>query len=472
MSIQIYYDLETSDLNRIGQILNYAFLVVDSNYELVDECCGSIRIDRLQLPRARALLANRINPIEHQREITTTEDNALCQIDAFLRKYERGSTPVHFIGYNSSQFDLPYLRTSLGRNGIYPYHRFQHHDLLHLARKLLVSNGVFRKTLFDHAKATEQKVNLRLENLTQLFGILEGVQLHESRDDVLLTIKLAKYLEKEFGIAIRKFDPYEALSLHKLPRGTVVTAGEYLDEEGALKVSRRSLLCSDYKASLWVDLDRYQKAKEEGTNLSSCIDYFRSQQKMFFTDGEPLSDPHYLELARESLKDFGDLNLNNFFGETHCDIEEWIYRINPARFSELRPIFTGEVVNNSLSEDEAALKLRYRLKNFQPGGKGGSAMKEAMKEYALYRYGGKLLLSLGEPSVLAEEGRRVRYHPNYNDLLAECQTALLESHENGNGDDEQILSGLLEFYQQSEISEVAGEELLAIPAVDDSVSNS
>lgn len=46
----IFYDLETTDREFVGQILNYSFILVDEQLNVVRELNGDIRISRLQLP--------------------------------------------------------------------------------------------------------------------------------------------------------------------------------------------------------------------------------------------------------------------------------------------------------------------------------------------------------------------------------------------------------------------------------------
>ena len=61
----IFYDLETTDLNYCGQILNYAFVEVDEDWKEVSEFCGKVKISRTQLPNPYAILANRVNVLTH-----------------------------------------------------------------------------------------------------------------------------------------------------------------------------------------------------------------------------------------------------------------------------------------------------------------------------------------------------------------------------------------------------------------------
>ena len=82
--LTIFYDLETSDRNPVGQIINYSFILVDERYEVLDELSGLIRISRLQIPDPGAILANRTDVIEHQKLANDSEPVALGKIRDFI----------------------------------------------------------------------------------------------------------------------------------------------------------------------------------------------------------------------------------------------------------------------------------------------------------------------------------------------------------------------------------------------------
>ncbi|MEX0595201.1 MAG: hypothetical protein WD512_01795, partial [Candidatus Paceibacterota bacterium] len=208
MTYSIFFDLETSDLNFVGQILNFSFIVIDTKWNITQELNGEIKINRLQLPRARAIAANRINVLEHQKSAKFTESQAMTKIAEFLQEFSNncGSNLGQLIGFNSANFDLPYVRTSLIRNGLNPYFKVQNRDLLLVAQKLWISNEKFRATITQYAEANSLPANLKLETLCKAHQLLAGKQLHESRDDVLLTIELAKAFSDLYGVDVRNFE--------------------------------------------------------------------------------------------------------------------------------------------------------------------------------------------------------------------------------------------------------------------------
>ncbi|RMD84314.1 MAG: hypothetical protein D6808_07180, partial [Candidatus Dadabacteria bacterium] len=179
----VFYDLETSDKDPIGQILNYCFIETDLDFNVLSSVKGEVEISRLQLPRAKALLANKIDVLCHQEGNVESERDAMAKIHRFMVEVSRRGA-VSLIGYNSSKFDLSYLRTSLIRNGLNPYiSNLFYGDLLHLSQKLCVCRKDFpRKELCR--EDNPKKLSLSLENLAKHFGILTGAQAHESYEDV------------------------------------------------------------------------------------------------------------------------------------------------------------------------------------------------------------------------------------------------------------------------------------------------
>ena len=144
----IFFDLETSDKNPIRQILNYSFILVDDDFSIVSELSGLIQLSRLQLPAPEAILANRIDVTQHQKLAIDTEREAMAKIQSFIEhciELHAGNEKLPIIGYNSARFDIPYLRTSLIRNGINPYFsgKIIIRDLLFASRKLAASDVRF-----------------------------------------------------------------------------------------------------------------------------------------------------------------------------------------------------------------------------------------------------------------------------------------------------------------------------------------
>jgi exonuclease I len=147
----VFYDLETTTKNTVGQILNYSFILVDDEMKPIGELSGLVKINRLQLPEPGAILANRTDVLEHQQISTDTEPQAMRKIEQFLSScIQSAQGALAFVGYNSSRFDLNYLRTSFIRNGINPYFKglLSSRDLLHAVHKAYLTNSEFREMVW------------------------------------------------------------------------------------------------------------------------------------------------------------------------------------------------------------------------------------------------------------------------------------------------------------------------------------
>lgn len=449
--ISIFYDLETTDLERVGQILNFAFVAVDQNFQRIEALTANVKISRLQLPRVGAVLTNRTNVLEHQAKATVTEFEAVDAIHDFIERIigQAKGEPVALIGYNSASFDLDYLRTTYIRNGVNPYYqRIANRDLLLGVRHLMAHSDPFREKLFGFAG--DEKVRLRLESLCKLFGLLDGAQDHESLSDVLLTIKLAQTLKDQFGLDIRTFEPYQVAPLHRTAREQPVLLAEALtsnfSRDKRVKTYPALLLDANARYALWIDLAKYREAKAKGAELKESIKWRKFAEHLVVKHTEDLTDDFSMEV-QSAKHDFQSLRLSNFFTETDCDIEQFIYRISPSQIDELQEAFSsGEMLASGASPEMVQLYRRFTLENHP--GPLSAELSAMLARYAEYRYGGKLkLTSSGKDAV--------KRHPTLSALLAEISKAEAEA----TAADQPIVQALKRFYLESEIYQVAGERL-------------
>lgn len=460
----IFYDLETSDKNPIGQILNYCFIMVDDHFTAVSELSGIISISRLQLPDSGAILANRIDVIEHQAQAEDTEPVAMGKIVNFISScIEQAKGAVSLIGYNSSRFDLNYLRTSLIRNGYNPYFggKLPGRDLLHAVQKAYLTYEPFRSAIREQ-RGDEPRLSLSLQTVSQALGLLSGAQAHESREDVLLTIKLAAWLKQNAQIDVTTFEAYEGLKLHSTARsGSVylMSEPEYdLFEGSYLSLRPVTLLDSDRKSALWVDLQRYSEQP-----APSALLWRTATKHAFFTSGQAKDDSYLKGLARGAIEQFKGVSLSNYFKRSTCDIEMDIYRLDFDGVDALREAIQsnskGPLESIQRGADDAKiLWIRYQLA--LPGDRLGDEKFAAMlKRYALHRYGGKLQLS----KSIEGEGDLKDFHPTYHQLFTSLRQARDAAYATHESDDVKLLSSLEAFYRQSDLTIVAGEELSKMP---------
>lgn len=456
----IFYDLETTDRNPIGQILNYSFILVDDDLKPLDELAGLVRISRLQLPEPGAILANRTDVLEHQKIADDHERDAMRKISQFIWScIRKAKGAVAFIGYNSSRFDLQYLRTSLIRNGFNPYfeQKLSPRDLLHVVQKAYLSAPDFR-ALVRKTREAEKKLSLSLQTVGHSLGLLDGVQAHESRADVLLTIRVAEWMKREVGLDVSTYEAYEGLRLHT----TAGSGAVYFAQEPQYEMSERdysvrtphTLLAADHKKSLWINLERYAARQDPG-----CITWRSAQKSAFFVEAQASTERELQALARAAIKQFHNVNLNNFFHKSTCDVEQDIYRLD----FQAMDLFCQAVRENRkdllapLKAPEAKILFtRYRLAapelNLQD-----PATRDLFKRYAAYRYGGELQLVRKVEEGKAEQGS---HHARLSELLSalaqNIEAAVLQQE----SEDLKLLQSLEAFYRQSEVLRLSGPELV------------
>lgn len=460
----IFFDLETTDTNPIGQILNYCFIKVNAAFEPEAELSGDIRISRLQLPGPDAILANRTNVIDHQARASQSEREAMLEIATFIGDAVASSgdkTPL--IGFNSNRFDLPFLRTSLIRNGINPYFggKLSYRDLFHLAKKLYCDRADFPRAA---RKDDPSKLSLSLESLCKSFGLLDGAQTHHSRDDVLLTIELARLLRSRFGADVRAFEAYEAQSHHRNPRRGEVIACYHpgYDLAGAERRSSSpmTLLDASHRYALWIDLERFRSGAGE-----RAISWFNPAIHYMFVDREWRGDATHAELARAALAKFEKVNLNNFFKPSVCDIEQDIYRVDFDGIEALRLAIwerKPDAIKAIKSRDAKVLLMRHQMAEHTFGQAGDDRIREMLKAYALYRYGGRANTAKSNLDEPFREGvYSDSYHVTFNELVERLEELLIGA----SPEDALLLKALERFYFESEIHACAGEDLAKIKRI-------
>lgn len=461
----VFYDLETSDKNPIGQIINYSFILVDEEYNILQELSGLIKLSRLQIPEPGAILANRTDVLAHQLKAEDYEPAAMLKIFNFLNQcIELAKGAISLIGYNSARFDLNYLRTSLIRNGFNPYFdgKIVPRDLLHVVNKGYLISARFREAVRNQ-RAGEARLSLALQSVSQALGLLEGKQAHESRADVVLTIELAKWLKGESAeLDVVNYEPYEALVLHSTARSGSV----YLVEQPEYDLSLNTfsvktpftLLDASNRAGLWIDLDRYAEKQSP-----ECVVWRSSAKHPFFISHNALNDSRLAGLARAALRQFKGITLKGFFKRSTCDVEMDIYRLERGDLglyiSAVREN-DRELLKECIGLEAKVLWVRRVLANpklslAEPNN------ARMLRDYALYRYGGKLQLS---KKVSAEEDGADKvasdYHRSLSDIVYELKRSREAAVISKSSEDEALLSSLESFIRGSDIVRVAGDELV------------
>lgn len=456
----VYYDLETTDRNPIGQILNYSFIFVDHDGNSLDELAGLIKISRLQIPDSGAILANRTNVLEHQERAHEYEGQALKRIEAFLNScIAKAGGAISFIGYNSSRFDLNYIRTSFIRNGINPYFggKLIPRDLLQAVQKAYLTSQEFRDLILQQRQG-EPKLSLSLQTVGHALKLLHGAQAHESHADVVLTISLSQWLKAHCGIDSTTFEAYEGGRLHSTVRSGAVylrqepeydlTADNYVHETPV------TLLDADHRSALWIDVEQYASRQDP-----TCIMWRSAAKHAFFVSTSALPDRELQRTARSAIVQFKGLTLKNFFEKSTCDIEQDIYRLD---FDALDLYIKAVAANDKSILSECArpeakvLWLRRQLASPQADIRDPKTA-EMLHKYALHRYGGKLQLVRNVRESRGEEGA---FHATLGEMVQRLLLSKEAAQLQGKKDDLVLLNALERFVRASDIAKVAGKELL------------
>jgi hypothetical protein len=460
----IFYDLETSDKNWVGQILNYSFILVDDHLKPVDEISGLVRISRLQLPDSGAIIANRTDVLAHQQIAIDTEYEAMRKIDAFIRRcIEKANGALCFTGYNSARFDLQYLRTSFIRNGLDPYYgrSLHYRDLLHVVQKTYISEPSFQD-LIRRQRKDEKKLSLALQTVAHAFGLLDGVQAHESREDVLLTVRVAERLKTSYGIDTCAYQSYEAFNLHSTVRSGAVylsLSPEYdLASDRAVARTPITLLDTDHRSALWINLERFM----DNPHAPGAIMYRATARSPLYVSTQAVRDTGLESAARVALAQYKTVTIRNYFEKTTCDIEQDIYRLDGndrALFSEAIKSGSKVCLERASSDDAKKLWVRFQLLRMQDIQNEPRA-REMLAKYALYRYGGKLQLAKTIKESEQAQKDDERFHPTLEKMFLELIRVREGAVALGNKEDEHLMNSLESFYRKSDIVSLVGNELV------------
>lgn len=201
----VFYDFETSQKDLLGQILSYYFVLVDDSFQVIKECEGLIKPNRLELPACEAIRVNQLS-INDCLEYGLNEFDAANKIHGFLQQVTNEHGHVPLVGFNSARFDFKHIEKLLLKHGLSPtfYGKVSSLDVYQFAKYCALN----QPEIFPFVRKKRQDTNtfsFKLEDLANEFGRLTTPQTHNAKDDVLLTIELTKALESQFGITLQSF---------------------------------------------------------------------------------------------------------------------------------------------------------------------------------------------------------------------------------------------------------------------------
>ena len=203
----LFYDFETSSKEFLGQILSYAFVLTNSNYEPLNSLTGKIKLNRTQCPEVKAILTNKIN-VQNLQQTGIPEYEAAQTIFSFINQLIKHHNQITLIGFNSNNFDLSFLRNLLVRYGFNPYFngKLKNIDILHWIQHIAFYNeDQFPWVLSEND--TKRYYSFKLEDITQASALLTNEQSHDAFEDVILSIKLVSYFEQKFKQRLTEFKP-------------------------------------------------------------------------------------------------------------------------------------------------------------------------------------------------------------------------------------------------------------------------
>lgn len=433
--ITVFFDLETTDLSPVGQILNYAFIEVDENFNLKSLLKDKIKISPTQLPTPEAILANKIDVLQHQKEAPFNEFKAMHSIHSYIQnlcEYEQ----VKLIGYNSNSFDLHYLRTSFIRNGFNPYFGGQliYGDVLHLVNKLSVSNDEFLSRL---KRKENGKPSMSLESVCKALNLIseDSKQEHESLSDVLLTIELAKELKNSYDIDIKTYSSYEISKRYS--DFDAVELYAHFDDSGK-KISEDSCIYTIHEhnksTALWTNLKKFK----DGLGKSS-MSWCNKNTSPFFVK-RYIRDSSLRAECDDARERLSDITIQNFWPEKDCDIEQSIYTLPINEIKTLSNAIHNKdlyLLKENKNKYANILYLRFLCNNVE-----SEEVDSIASKYILYRYSGQMRLDKGE-----RESSEKLWHPTYEELLHRAEKYYLES-----GD--VLMKNLIQFYKDSKIAKM------------------
>lgn len=438
----ILFDLETSDKEFVGQILSAYFSLVDERVSIeLDSLDIKLRVSPLQLPQPEAIRVNKIDVLELQRT-GLDELDGLVKIQKFISNIALSESGIKLVGYNSTKFDVPFLRTSLIRNGLNPYFKgMEYLDVIDVVKKLYVSNDRFR-SLFSSHPVDGSFFSLR--NVCRCVFQYDDEQSHDAREDVLLMHSLMKRLQINWNVDFADFKVYEPTK-----KSPVMVYRDVVDFETKSVVSLPYvLLDEDKKSSLWLDLSK--DTKNRGNK--SCIAWFNKATSPFFvseTQGEVLSAQEISDL----LAPYREFNIHNFFPEKDCDIEQFIYSMS---FNEIDALYEAIWMKDPTrlkrlqSRFGSILYLRY-IMNAAP-----EEHSKMLQQYAIYRYGNKeghprLKLEKYKHDVNGEElpEKEEDYHLTFNQM---CDNLHKIKKESKDPIDIKLMESLEKYYENSWIA--------------------
>lgn len=440
----IFFDLETTDSHSTGQILEYAFVHTDGDMNPISTLEGTITLGRTQIPSPMAILVTGIDIKDHLSNEESFEEKyepwviGSSSVDQNILKNfnEKDSMniisdwirnicekhPTIILGHNTNKFDVPFLRTSMIRNGISPYFPVNDYaDTRNMLRFLCCQEPSVLEKLKSGGDRT-----FSLENACRVFGIIDDntVQSHRAMDDVIIMIQLCIKLKRLYGI-----DPHTVNNLKHLFKtpslNNKIIPAKVLnyDDNGEVSIVSTDLMVYgiyNKKYYLFMEKDKTFKLSEQIEDDSISFDESKKLLKWCKSDGDfffleydlarkPDSESDRLLKYKRKIQDLHNISIDNFFPDKICDIEKHIYLMNFKGLNELEKAIKNNTSKNITNNYAKSLYTRYKY-NIQDIDTSNEHFIKNFKQYLDYRYG----ISTGKTSMILNS-----WKSDKNDLLPE-----------------------------------------------------
>jgi hypothetical protein len=459
----IFFDLETSNLYRVGQILNFCFVCLDAQWQELARLKGEIKLSRVELPDPGAIASTGIDVIALNERAPLTERQAMEAISRFFSQWTiKGKTALS--GFNIEDFDIPYLRTNMLRSGVFPYDHPSSQDLMILVRTLFAYNDSLRdeyhQFLKDIDASESPRFSIRLEKVATFFGLLNRAQSHESEDDVEVTIALAKKIADDFGLNIFSYRPYQISDYHLFEGTPVRLQRPARSFQQPINQEDYVFLRVEGSASYWVTMEAYQAWEKLDSDTKKTRGFPIKRMKFCEEAIDPVHpQPAYtsdeLRTAQAIHTTFKNFNINELYPPKICCVEQWIYRV-PAQTMRLfcdsvqqQPPKKLAPFNDDLNE----LWRRYLLSVMSDDGIQKNI--KTFTQYALDRYGPAPRMRLFDDNDRSVSKDTPRFHPSFGDLLTTLTKTRTEAALAQRSDAIlDALARLEQYYQESQIRKV------------------
>lgn len=188
----IFYDTETTGLDTtFDQILQFAAILTDSDFNELDRFEMRCRIQPHIIPAPEALLATRVSPAMLTDPQLPSHYQLMQKVVKILNEW----SPAIFLGYNTINFDEPLLRQAFFQT-LHPIfltntNGNQRGDVF----RLVQATSVLRPDVIDVPKSKAGKPILKLDQLAPENGFAHE-NAHDALADVEATIFIANMVRK------------------------------------------------------------------------------------------------------------------------------------------------------------------------------------------------------------------------------------------------------------------------------------